>query len=223
MSWHSTADYYRGINLAIAEALGGHHSARVLLSSLDFAEVRALQIAERWDDASALLGAEAARLETAGASAVAICTNLMHKVAPAVEARITVPLIHIGDAVAAHAAPLGAHRLGVLGTDWTMREPFYRDRLATHGIGVIVPEAADRAVVDRIVWDELTHGIVRASSRRAYLEVVDRLAAQGADAVVLACTEIQLLLADGDARVPLIDSMAAHVDAIARAALAPTA
>lgn len=223
MSWHSTLDYYRAINAGTAEALGGHHSARILLSSLDFAEVRDCQVREDWDAAGALLAAEARRLEAAGAHRVAICTNLMHKVAPAVEAAITVPLEHIGDAVAGAARSRGVTRLGILGTDWVMREPFYAERLARHGVEAIAPDADDRATVDRIVWDELTRGIVTDASRAAYLAVVDRLVARGADGVVLACTEIQLLLGDGDAAVPVIDSMAAHAAAIAGHALAPVA
>ncbi|MFC7430467.1 MULTISPECIES: aspartate/glutamate racemase family protein [unclassified Agrococcus] len=221
MSWHSTVDYYRAINARVAEALGGHHSARILLSSVDFAEVRDQQVREDWDAAAAMLAGEARRLEAAGADRIAICTNLMHKVAPQVEAAITVPLEHIGDAVARSAAVLGAARVGVLGTDWVMREPFYRDRLARHGVDAIAPGAADRAVVDGIVWSELTQGIVRDESREAYRAVVDRLVDAGAEAIVLACTEIQLLVGPGDAPVPVIDSMAAHADALARAALAP--
>ncbi|SDI00733.1 aspartate/glutamate racemase family protein [Agrococcus jejuensis] len=223
MSWHSTLDYYRAINARTAEALGGHHSARILLSSLDFAEVRDCQVREDWDAAGSLLAAEARRLEAAGADRVAICTNLMHKVAPAVEAAIAVPLDHIGDAVAAAAQDRGVSRLGILGTDWVMREPFYAERLARHGVAAVMPSADDRVVVDRIIWDELTRGVVTDASRAAYLAVVDRLVAQGADGIVLACTEIQLLLGDSDVAVPVIDSMAAHAEAIASHALAPVA
>lgn len=219
MSWHSSVDYYRGINAAVAEALGGHHSARLLLASVDFAEIRACQVAEDWERAGAMLATEAARLEQAGADAIAICTNLMHKVAPAVETAISVPLVHIGDAVAAAANDAGVTRLGILGTDWTMREPFYRDRLAAHGIEAIAPSDEDRRIVDDIIWSELTHGVATEASRAAYLGVIDRLVAQGAAAVVLACTEIQLLVGDDDAPVPVIDSLAAHVSALADVAL----
>lgn len=219
MSWHSSVDYYRGINAAVAEALGGHHSAKVLLSSVDFAEIRDMQVTEDWDLAGDTLAAEAARLERAGAEAIAICTNLMHKVAPAVEASVSVPLVHIGDAVAASAQRAGVTRLGILGTDWVMREPFYRDRLMTHGIESISPEADDRRVVDEIIWAELTRGTVTDASRQRYLEVIDRLVAQGAQAIVLACTEIQLLVGDEDSPVPIIDSLAAHVRALSDVAL----
>lgn len=221
MSWHSTLDYYRAINARVAEALGGHHSARILLSSLDFASVRDCQVREDWQAAGAMLATEARRLEAAGADRIAICTNLMHKVAPAVEAAITVPLDHIGDAVAAEARERGVARLGILGTDWVMREPFYAERLARHGIDIVIPGAADRAVVDRIIWDELTRGIVTEASRAAYLDVAARLVAGGAEGIVLACTEIQLLLGADDVSVPVIDSMAAHAAAIAGRALAP--
>ncbi|WP_144718209.1 aspartate/glutamate racemase family protein [Agrococcus jejuensis] len=223
MSWHSTLDYYRAINARTAEALGGHHSARILLTSLDFAEVRDCQVREDWDAAGTLLAAEARRLEAAGADRIAICTNLMHKVAPAVEAAIAVPLEHIGDAVATAAIDRGITTLGVLGTDWVMREPFYAERLARHGVAAVMPGADDRAVVDRIIWDELTRGIVTEASRAAYLAVVERLVADGADGIVLACTEIQLLLGDADVAVPVIDSMAAHAESIAQHALAPVA
>ncbi|QCR19148.1 aspartate/glutamate racemase family protein [Agrococcus sp. SGAir0287] len=219
MSWHSTLDYYRAINARVAEALGGHHSARILLTSLDFDAVRDCQVREDWDAAGAMLAEEARRLETAGADRIALCTNLMHKVAPAVEAAIDVPLDHIGDAVALAARERGIARLGILGTDWVMRERFYADRLAAHGVDAVVPGPEDRAIVDRIVWDELTRGIVRDASRDAYRGVVERLVAQGAEGVVLACTEIQLLLGPGDVAVPVIDSMAAHADAIATRAL----
>lgn len=221
MSWHSTVDYYRAINARVAEALGGHHSARILLSSVDFADVRDQQVREDWAAAGAMLAAEARRLEAAGADRIAICTNLMHKVAPEVEAAIGVPLEHIGDAVAGSANALGARTVGILGTDWVMREPFYRDRLARHGVAAVVPDEHDRAVVDGIVWRELTQGIVREESREAYRAVVGRLVDAGAETIVLACTEIQLLVGADDAPVPVIDSMAAHADALARAALAP--
>lgn len=220
MSWHSTLDYYRAINARTAEALGGHHSARILLSSLDFADVRDCQVREDWDAAGALLASEARRLEAAGAQRIAICTNLMHKVAPAVEAATPVPLEHIGDAVAAAAVDRGVARLGILGTDWVMREPFYAERLGRHGVAAVAPDADDRATIDRIIWDELTRGVVTDASRAAYVEVVERLVARGADGVVLACTEIQLLLGEADVAVPVIDSMTAHAAAIARHALA---
>jgi aspartate racemase len=221
MSWHSTASYYRIINETVAARLGGHASARIALQSLDFEEVRACQVAGDWDRAGALLS-EAARATVAGgADVVAICTNLMHKVAPHVEAAVDVPLLHIGDAVAGVAGPQGWDRLGILGARWVMEETFYADRLARHGIAALAPDAADRDLVDRVVFDELTQGRVEDASRRAYVEVIERLAERGARAVVLACTEIGLLVRPGDSPLPLIDSAEAHATALAEVALSP--
>lgn len=219
MSWHSTIDYYRGINERVAGELGGHHSAKLLLSSLDFDEIRDCQINEDWTRAGALLAAEATSLAAAGADAVAICTNLMHKVAPAVDSAVPVPLLHIGDAVARAATARSISTVGIVATDWVMRESFYRDRLAQHGIEAIAPEDAERAGLDDIIWSELTRGIVTDASREVYVAAIERLAERGARAVVLACTEIQLLIRPGDVTIPVIDSMASHVAALADFAL----
>lgn len=217
MSWHSTADYYTRINTLVAQRLGGHHSARLLLASVDFEDVRALQVAEDWAGAGELLAGHAAGLVAQGADVVALATNLMHKVAPAIESAIAVPLVHIGDAVAAAA---GVGTVGVVGTRWVMEEPFYADRLASHGIGTVVPAAADRELVDRVVFDELVHGRVLASSRAEYTRVFEDLAERGAEAIVLACTEIQLLVGEQDSPVPLVDSLAAHCDRLVDLVLA---
>ncbi len=223
MSWYSTAEYYRVLNTAVQERLGGHHSAHLLLESLDFAEVRELQLADDWAGAGEVLAAAGRRLEAAGADAVLIATNLMHKVAPAVEAAIDVPLLHIADAVADVATTAGHRTLGVIGTRWVMAEPFYADRLARHGIGAVVPEPAAQEEVDRIIFDELTQGEVTEGSRARLLAVVDDLRAAGADAVVLACTELELALPAGEGPVPLIDSARVHALAAAELALAPAA
>lgn len=219
MSWHSTATYYRIINEVVAAARGGHASARISLESLDFEEIRQCQIRGDWDTAAALLTEAGQRCVRSGATTVAICTNLMHKVAPEVEAGIDVPLAHIGDAVAAEAARNGWGRLGILGTRWVMEEDFYAGRLARHGIDAVIPDAADREAVDTIVFDELTKGIVRAASRTTYVETIRRLADQGADAVVLACTEIDLLIGPGDVPLPLVDSAEVHARELGRIAL----
>ena len=216
MSYHSTVDYYMGINDAVARTLGGHHSAPILLDSLNFAEVHDYQAAGDWDGAGALLARHARALESAGAEAVAICTNLMHKVAPAVEAAITVPLLHIVDAVAADARGRGITRLGIMGARWTMTEPFYADRLAANGITAVRAGDADVDLTDRIVFDELTQGVITEESRAALLGVVARLAAAGAEGVALACTELPLILHDGDADVPLVNSTQAHLAACVR-------
>lgn len=219
MSWHSTVDYYRLINSAVAEALGGHHSADIVMASLDFDRVRACQVAEDWAGADLLLADAARRLEGAGAGSVLICTNLMHKCAPAVEAAVGVPLLHIGDAVARAARARGASTLGVVGARWTMEDTFYADRLARHDITTLVPSPADREMVDRVIFDELTRGTVREESRAAYAATFADLASRGAEAIVLACTEIQMLTSDADSPVPLIDSMAAHASYAAEHAL----
>lgn len=219
MSWHSTATYYRLINEAVAAEHGGHASAPIALQSLDFAEIRACQVAGDWDRAADLLVEAGRRCVAGGATTVAICTNLMHKVAPQVEAALDVPLLHIGDAVAGVAREHGWSTLGILGTRWVMEEDFYAARLARHGIGVVVPPAEERALVDTVVFDELTQGVVRADSRAAYVDVIRGLAAQGAEAVVLACTEIGLLVGPDDSPLPVIDSAEAHAGALAGVAL----
>lgn len=219
MSWHSTIEYYRAINERVAAARGGHASARLLLSSLDFAEIRDCQVREDWVAAGQILAREAAALERAGATSIAIATNLMHKVAPAVEDRIRAPLVHIVDAVADAAARADARALGIVGTQWVMSEPFYADRLAQHGIGAVVPGEPMQAELDRIIFDELTQGVVTDASRTLYREAIAALVADGAEAIVLACTEIMLLVSSDDSAVPLIDSCQAHAGALARIAL----
>lgn len=221
MSWHSTASYYARINEAVAAALGGHASARISLQSLDFAPVRDCQLRGDWAAAGALLSEAALRCQESGADVVAICTNLMHKVAPAVEAALDVPLLHIADAVARVATAAGWDRVGILGARWVMEETFYAERLARHGITALAPHRDDRVLVDRVVFDELTQGRVVPASRAAYQDVIGRLADRGAQAVVLACTEIGLLVAPGDSPVPLIDSASAHATALAAYALEP--
>ena len=222
LSWYSTLEYYRVINEEVQRRLGGHSSARVALQSLDFAAVRELQQRDDWDAAGALLAEAGRRCEAAGADLVLICSNLMHKVASDVERAVDAPLLHIADAVGAEASRRGWTSLGLLGTRWLMEEPFYADRLTSYDVTAVVPGPAERAMVDQVIFDELTQGVVRAESRRAYVEVVDRLAAQGAQGVVLACTEIELLLDPVDAGatvVPLLDSMRLHATAAVDAAL----
>lgn len=219
MSWHSTAEYYRAINERVAAARGGHASARILLSSLDFAKVRDCQLRGDWAAAGALLAREAAALERAGAGSIAIATNLMHRVADDVEAAVGVPLVHIADAVADAAGELGARTLGIVGTRWVMSERFYADRLARHGIAAVVPPAEVQARLDRIIFDELTRGVVTDASRAAFRDAFVALEADGAEAIVLACTEIMLLVDAADAGVPIIDSCAAHAAALASIAL----
>ncbi|WP_252974089.1 aspartate/glutamate racemase family protein [Janibacter melonis] len=216
MSWFSTLEYYRCVNARVQDRLGGHRSARLAVESLDFEEVRAAQLAEGWEGAGDALAAAGERLEASGARAIAICTNLMHKVAPAVQARVDVPVLHIADAVADRLVAQGVTTAALLGSRWVMEEDFYAQRLAAKGVEVVVPGAADRELVDRVVFDELTRGVVTDDSRAEHVRVMGELADRGAQAAVLACTEIEHLFRDGHAApLPLVDSMRAHADRVA--------
>ena len=219
MSWHSTLNYYRVINELVAERIGGHASAKVVLESLDFAEVRDCQIRGDWAAAATLLSQAGQRCEQSGADVVLICTNLMHRVADDVQAAIDIPLLHIADAVADRARASGWSRLGVLGARWVMEEDFYVGRLARAGLTVDIPGEADRADVDRIIFDELTLGRVEGSSRATYTDIIKRLQDSGSEALVLACTEIELLVRPEDSPIPLLDSMRTHAEAAVATAL----
>jgi len=219
MSWESTVPYYQMINRTVAERLGGLHSAKVLLYSVDFAEVEELQHGGRWDEAGALLADAAARLEGAGADLLLICTNTMHKVAATVEARVRIPLLHIADPTAQAIRAAGHTRVGLLGTRFTMEQDFYRERLAQHGLEVLVPPADARETVHRIIYEELCRGVIREESRREYQRIAADLLEAGAQCVILGCTEIGLLLKDGDVPAPLFDTTALHARAAALAAL----
>lgn len=223
MSWHSTATYYRLINEQVAARLGGHASARISLQSLDFADVRDCQLRGDWAGSAELLADATRRCVAGGADLVGLCTNLMHKNFAALEAAAAesdVAAVHIADAVAAVARREGWTTLGLLGARWVMEETFYAERLATHGISVVVPDAAGRELVDRVVFDEITQGVFLDSSRAAYVEVMADLAARGADAVVLACTEIGLLVDAADTPLPVVDSAVAHASLLVDLALA---
>lgn len=220
MSWQSTVTYYQVINRAVGARLGGLHSAKVVLSSLDFHEVETLQRRDQWEDAGRLLAAEALRLQGAGADFVVLCTNTMHMVAPQIEAAITVPLLHIADATAERIAGDGIASVGLLGTRFTMERDFYRGRLEKkHGLQVRTPKAADRALVHRVIYDELCHGSVAEASRAEFRRIVAELVAEGAGGIVLGCTEIGLLLRAADAHVPLFDTARIHAEQAARIAL----
>jgi aspartate racemase len=220
MSWESTAIYYRLANEMVRDRLGGLHSARIVMTSVDFAEVEELQASGAWDRAGGLLAAEAVRLEAAGADFLVLCTNTMHKVAGAIEASTTIPLLHLGDVTADAVRAAGLDRVGLLGTAFTMSQDFYRGRLESHGLQVLVPDEADQALVHRVIYDELCRGRVLEESRRAYVEIVDRLVARGAQGVVLGCTEIELLIQEGDLAVPSFPTTRIHVDAAVSRALA---
>ncbi|WP_282595440.1 aspartate/glutamate racemase family protein [Nocardioides xinjiangensis] len=210
MSWESSALYYTVLNEAVRERLGGYHSARVVLSSVDFAEVEAMQAAGDWESAGALLAAEAAALQAAGAECLVLCTNTMHKVADAIEAATDVPLLHIVDVTAAAIRAAGLSRVALLGTRFTMEQAFVRDRLASQGVEALVPVGEDLELVHAVIYDELVHGVVRAESRAAYVDVVERLVAAGAEGVILGCTEIELLLRPEDVDVPVFATTRLH-------------
>jgi aspartate racemase len=211
MSWESTAIYYRLMNTAVAARLGGHHSADLVLASVDFAPIEAWGAAGQWQRTAAHLAATARDLERAGAEFLVLCTNTMHKVAPAIEAQVSVPLLHIAAPTVATCARLGYRRVGLLGTRFTMEDEFYRGTLEGAGLAVVVPDATARQLVHRIIYDELCHGTVDAGSRRAVEGVIESLAGVGVDAVILGCTELGLLLERGT--VPLLDTTALHAAA----------
>ena len=211
MSWESTLLYYRLINEAVRQTLGGLHSAKLVLHSVDFADIEPLQRAGDWQQAGHHMAAAARSLEAAGADCLVLCTNTMHKVAHAVEAASPLPLLHIADATGQAVAQAGIHTVGLLGTRFTMEQNFYSDRLrALHGLKVLTPDEAGRAQVHRIIYEELCQGQVKPDSRQIYQRVMPELVAQGAQAIVLGCTEITLLVGQGDASVPLFDTTALH-------------
>lgn len=220
MSWESSAEYYRIVNERVRDRLGGLHSARCLMWSFDFAEIEALQHAGRWDDATALMIDAARRLERGGADFVVICTNTMHRMADQVQAAIGLPLLHIADPTAERIRAAGLRRVGLLGTAFTMEQDFYKGRLVQkHGLEVLVPDDADRATVHRVIYDELVQGRVEEASRQAYRGVIARLVERGAEAVILGCTEIMLLVGAEDSPVPLYDTTAIHAEAAVELAL----
>ncbi|MEN3758362.1 aspartate/glutamate racemase family protein [Aeromonas veronii] len=221
MSWESTVSYYQALNRGVRAQLGGLHSARVLLNSVDFAGIERLQHAGDWPATARLLAAEARKLQDGGADFLLIGTNTMHKVAPEIEAAIDIPLLHIADATAAKLRADGITRVGLLGTRFTMEQDFYKGRLQERfGLAVLVPDEAGRERVHRIIYDELCLGEIRESSRAEYLAIIEALAAAGAEAVILGCTEIALLVGDARAAVPLYDTTAIHAEAAVALALA---
>lgn len=220
MSWESTIPYYRHINEAVKDRLGGLHSAKVILFSVDFQEIEELQHAGEWDKAGESLAEAAAALERAGAECIVICTNTMHKVAPQVQAAVSIPLLHIADPTATAIKAVSLNTIGLIGTRFTMEQDFYRARLELdHGLSVLIPEEQDRTVIHKIIYDELCLGIVKEASREQYVTIIDRLVAKGAQAIILGCTEIPLLLRPQDAPVPLFDTTAIHAVEAARWAI----
>lgn len=218
MSWESSLDWYRLANEKVREEYGGFHSAPILLDSLDFAEIESMQASGDWEAAGALLAARAQGLEAAGAGLVVLCTNTMHLVADRIAAAISIPFLHIADTTAEAISAAQLRTIGLLGTAFTMEQSFYRDRLASHGITALIPDADDRATVHRVIYDELVQGIVTDESRQRYREVIERLVDAGAEGVVLGCTEIELLITQQDSAVPVFPTTALHVSAALKAA-----
>ena len=220
MSWESTVPYYRTVNEVVKARLGGLHSAKVALLSVDFAEVERLQHAGDWAAAGELLAGAARSLEAAGADFVVVCTNTMHKVADAIEAAVGIPLLHIADPTAAAIRAAGLRTVGLLGTRFTMEQDFYVGRLeGRHGLAVLTPPAEDRTLVHRVIYDELVLGRTLEPSRAAFRRVIEDLVARGAEGVILGCTEISLLVGPQDACVPLFDTTAIHATAAAERAI----
>lgn len=219
MSWESSIEYERMINTEVRRRLGGTHSADLVIRSYDFARIEELQARDDWAAAGALLAADARRLQDAGAELVVLCTNTMHRVADAIEAAITVPFLHLADATARAVVASGVIRVGLLGTRYTMEQDFYRARLERHGLDVVIPEAADREVVHRVIYDELVRGVVRPESKRAYLDLIHRLLERGATGVIAGCTDIELLVRPDDVAVPYFATTALHAIAAVDAAL----
>ncbi|WP_339856207.1 aspartate/glutamate racemase family protein [Pseudohongiella acticola] len=218
MSWESTQSYYRSINEGIKARLGGLHSAKIALYSVDFAEIESLQHRGEWEQTAEILGDAALSVQHAGADFLLICTNTMHKVAPQIQRRIDIPVLHIADATARVLLADGVSRVGLLGTRFTMEQDFYRERLQVQGIDVLVPGDDDRNVVHDVIYTELCLGVIKDDSRARYLDIVARLADNGAQAIILGCTEIALLIRQSDTQVPLYDTTAIHAsEAIAMA------
>ena len=210
MSWESTITYYQLLNEGIKDALGGLHSAKILLYSVDFYEIEALMSRGEWEQAADLLGGVAQRLEQAGADMILICTNTLHKVAPQVQSRIQVPLVHIAEAAADELIRSGITRVGLLGTKYTMTQEFYRDKLTARGIDVLIPEGEDIDLVNRVIFDELCLGVVKPDSKAAYLRVIAELQARGAQGILLGCTELGLIVSAADVSLPLFDTTVIH-------------
>lgn len=220
MSWESTIPYYREINQTIKERLGGLHSARLILYSVDFHEIERLQHQGKWDDAGRMLADAARKLEAAGAELLVLATNTMHKVAPAIESAVHIPLLHIADPTAVEIKRTGLHTVGLLGTRFTMEQDFYLERLRqAHGLTALVPPPHDRDIVHRVIYDELCLGRIEPGSRAHYRRIMVDLARQGAQAIILGCTEISLLVSPQDCELPLFDTTQLHARAAALWAL----
>ncbi len=213
MSWESTLDYYRLINKGIKKNLGGLHSAKIAMYSVDFEPLEKLQHAGDWEGAAAILSEAAHSIQAAGADFLLICTNTMHKVAPEIEAEIQIPLLHIADATAEIIVKKGFKSVGLLGTVFTMEQDFFKGRLTVnYGLRVLVPDEGDRKIIHKIIYDELCQGEIKPDSKAEYLRIIDTLAARGAEAVILGCTEIGMLINQKDTSVNLLDTAEIHAE-----------
>jgi aspartate racemase len=219
MSWESSAEYYRIINQRVRDQLGPLRSAQLLMYSVDFGPVEQAQHAGRWDAAALILEDAARRLQAGGAECVVLCTNTMHLVAPRIEAAVSIPFLHIADAAGSAAVAAGTLTVGLLGTAFTMEQDFLTSRLAAHGLNVLVPNADERQAVHRIIYEELCVGVISEASRQVYQRVIASLAARGAQAVILGCTEIGLLIKPEHSHLPLLDTTALHAQAAVAFAL----
>ncbi len=219
MSWESSLEYYRLINTLVKNRLGPLHSAKSLMYTVDFAEIEVLQRSGRWDEAADILIDAARRLERGGADCIVLCTNTMHKLADKLQAATHLPLIHIADATAARVRAKGVRKVGLLGTAFTMEEAFYRERLEGFELEVLVLDAPDRALVHRVIYDELCQGKIVPASKAEYVRVTQHLVAQGAEGIILGCTEITLLVGQEDVSVPVFDTTAIHAEAAVEFAL----
>jgi aspartate racemase len=221
MSWESTRDYYSAINRGIKNRLGGLHSARLLLNSVDFAEIEQLQHQGDWAGTARILVDAARQVEAGGADFLLICTNTMHKVAPEIQAALKIPLVHLADATAEKLLQADCQKVGLLGTAFTMEQDFYKGRLKDkYGLEVLVPEAEERTEIHRVIYEELCQGEIHEASRQVFIDSIQRLAAEGAQAVILGCTEIALLVSQQDTKVPLFDTTAIHAEKAVELALA---
>ena len=222
MSWESSIEYYQIVNQTVRAKLGGLHSAKCIMVSVDFAEIEPLQHQARWNEATQLLITAAKSVENGGADFVIFCTNTMHKVADEVQKHIKIPILHIADATAERIKAKGMKKVGLLGTQFTMEEDFYKGRLIQkHNLEIIVPTAEAREVVHRVIYDELCMGEIKQSSRMKYVDIIERLAKDGAEGIILGCTEIGLLVKKEDSRVPLFDTTRIHAVAAVEYALKP--
>ena len=219
MSWESTVTYYQLINQTVKEKLGGLHSAKCLLYSVDFAEIEEYQSKGRWQEVGGVLAAEAAKLEAAGADFIVICTNTMHKVVPQIEAAISIPIIHIAEATADELEKSGISKVALLGTKYTMTQDFYKERLTNRGIEVLIPDEKDIELVNSVIYNQLCRGILSPESKAEYLRIIGELTQRGAQGVILGCTEIGLLIKQEDVETPLFDTAVIHATKAALAAI----